>query len=82
MTGTCVLRKALQLEKVHVGIEENKVKAIARLKELAANYPGVVVEVLKTKYPQGAEKQLINSITGREVPSGRLPLMWDASSAT
>ncbi len=74
LTGTCVLRKALQLEKVHIGIEENKVEAIARLKELAANYPGVVVEVLKTKYPQGAEKQLINSITGREVPSGRLPL--------
>ena len=74
LTGTCVLRKALQLEKVHVGIEENKVEAIARLKELAAGYPGVVVEVLKTKYPQGAEKQLIKSITGREVPSGKLPI--------
>ena len=74
LTGTCVLRKALQLEKVHIGVEENKVEAIARLREMAAQYPGIVVEVLKTKYPQGAEKQLIKSITGREVPSGRLPL--------
>ncbi|MBO4282049.1 MAG: electron transport complex subunit RsxC [Bacteroidales bacterium] len=74
LTGTAVLRKALQLEDVYIGIEENKADAIARLKELLPEYPGVHVETLRKKYPQGAEKQLIKSVTRREVPSGRLPL--------
>ncbi len=74
LIGTCILRKALNLEKVHIGVEENKKEAIACLQEKISAYPGVIVEVLRTKYPQGAEKQLIKSITGREVPSGKLPL--------
>jgi Na+-translocating ferredoxin:NAD+ oxidoreductase subunit C len=38
------------------------------------DYPGISVEPLKVKYPQGAEKQLIKALTGREVPSGKLPI--------
>ncbi|MBQ1877730.1 MAG: hypothetical protein II161_02845, partial [Erysipelotrichaceae bacterium] len=35
---------------------------------------GIEVQPLKTKYPQGGEKQIIKAITGREVPSGKLPI--------
>jgi electron transport complex protein RnfC len=42
--------------------------------ETAKKYEGIVIEPLKVKYPQGAEKQLINAITGRKVPSGKLPI--------
>ena len=44
------------------------------MKELSGNYPGIEVVALKVKYPQGGEKQLIKAITGREVPSGGLPI--------
>lgn len=72
--GSCILRKALNLNKVHIGIEKNKPEAIAAVKAMAEKYPGVIVEVLQTKYPQGAEKQIIKAITGREVPPGKLPV--------
>ena len=55
----------------HIGVEDNKPEAIAALK--AAATEGILVDVLPAKYPQGAEKQLIYAITGREVPSGGLP---------
>ena len=59
-----------------IGIEENKPEAIAAMRsavrELA--YPDVEVVVLKKKYPQGGEKQLINAVMGREVGSGQLPI--------
>ncbi|MGI6110492.1 MAG: electron transport complex subunit RsxC, partial [Eubacteriaceae bacterium] len=56
-----------------IGIEDNKPEAIAKVQEACSGVEGIEVAVLKTKYPQGAEKQLINAITGREVPSGGLP---------
>ena len=56
------------------GIESNKPEPIRVMTEAAKNYPGVIVEPMKVKYPQGAEKQLINAITGRKVPSGKLPI--------
>ena len=72
--GATILRKALDLQDVYIGIEENKSEAIANLLKIAAKYQGVHIEVLKTKYPQGAEKQLIKAITNREVPAGKLPI--------
>ncbi|MDD4209530.1 MAG: electron transport complex subunit RsxC [Bacteroidales bacterium] len=72
--GACILRNALQLDTVHIGLEHNKPEAIQQLKEIAKNYKGVEIHPLQTKYPQGAEKQLIKAITGREVPSGKLPI--------
>ncbi|GMQ64979.1 electron transport complex subunit RsxC [Vallitalea maricola] len=56
-----------------IGIEDNKPDAIKAMKEAVGGISNISVATLKTKYPQGAEKQLIYSITKREVPSGGLP---------
>ena len=72
ISGIRVIMKILGLEQAHIGIEDNKPEAIRALKANVAD-SGVVVDVLPAKYPQGAEKQLIQSITGRQVPSGGLP---------
>lgn len=56
-----------------IGIEDNKPKAIRLLKELAESDKRISVVSLRTRYPQGAEKTLIYSLTGRKVPSGKLP---------
>ena len=69
--GLRVLLKIFGLDKGYIGIEANKKAAIATLKEQAG--PDISVQVLKTRYPQGAEKQLIQTITGRQVPPGGLP---------
>jgi len=57
-----------------VGIEANKPDAVSHLQSLAKSYSGIEVQPLKVKYPQGGEKQLIKALTGREVPSGGLPI--------
>ena len=54
-------------------IENNKMKAVEVIGELVQDEPKIEVTVLKTKFPEGSEKQLINAATGREVPSGKLP---------
>jgi electron transport complex protein RnfC len=59
--------------KGYIGIENNKMNAVQAMKEAAKGVSNIEVVVLKTKYPQGAEKQLIYAVTGREVPSGKLP---------
>jgi electron transport complex protein RnfC len=74
LTGVSILMKALKVERAMIGIENNKPDAIAHIKKLASTFKGMTVYPLKVKYPQGAEKQLIKALTGREVPSGRLPL--------
>lgn len=56
-----------------IGIEDNKPEAIAKLQNLVKNEDKVSVQVLKTKYPQGAERQLIYAITGRKINSSMLP---------
>ena len=70
--GLQILMKALGLSKGYIGIENNKMDAVEHLQKLAGN-SGVEVLALKTRYPQGAEKQLIQMVTGREVPPGGLP---------
>jgi len=74
LIGASILKKALGVSSVEIGVEHNKVEAIAKLKEVASRHLGVNIHVLKTKYPQGAEKQLIKAITNREVPAGKLPI--------
>lgn len=71
--GLKALMKAVGVNNGIVGIEDNKPEAIARMQKACKNVPGASVHVVKTKYPQGSEKQIIQSITGREVPSGKLP---------
>ena len=72
--GVSILRKALGVPNAYIGIEMNKPQAIAKMQEMAKQFEGIIVEPLKVKYPQGAEKQLINAVTGRKVPSGKLPI--------
>ena len=72
--GLQLIMKALNVKKGIIGIENNKPDAISHLKQIAEQYPDISVEALKVKYPQGGEKQLIKALTGREVPSGALPI--------
>ena len=72
--GVSFMMKALSLKTAVIGIEANKPDAIENMQRRVSQWPGITVSALKVRYPQGAEKQLIKSITGREVPSGKLPL--------
>ena len=74
LVGIRILMKGLGVEKAIIGIENNKPDAIRNMTELSAKYPEISVQALKVKYPQGGEKQLINALLGREVPSGKLPI--------
>jgi len=74
LIGAGFLMRALPVDQAVIGIEKNKPDAIEHLRKLSSGYPGIRVEPLKVKYPQGGEKQLIKAITGREVPSGGLPI--------
>lgn len=71
--GIQILRKILDLQTAIIGIEANKPDAIAALTEQCAPHD-IAVQALKVQYPQGAEKQLIDACTGRQVPSGGLPM--------
>lgn len=74
LIGTQILMKGLGVSKAMIGIEANKPDAISHLSKLSQNFEGISVHALKVKYPQGGEKQLIKALTGREVPSGKLPI--------
>ena len=74
LVGVQILCKALDVNKAYIGIEDNKPEAISHLTTLAAGYPHIEIVPLRTKYPQGGEKQLIQAITGKAVPSGGLPI--------
>ena len=73
LNGLNEIMKILGVDKAYIGIENNKPEAIKIMSDYAKDYKGIEVCVLKTKYPQGSEKHLIKAITGREVPSGKLP---------
>ena len=70
LTGMEILRKVLNPERTVLAVEDNKQQAIERLKTLMPSHPNIELVVLPTRYPQGAEKQLIQSVTGREVEPG------------
>ncbi len=72
--GAKILKKALDAQNTVIAVDRNKPEAIKTLQKVTQNYNDVSVQVCETKYPQGAEKQLIKAITNREVPSGRLPI--------
>ena len=73
ISGLRVIMKIFGLNEAHIGIEDNKPTAAKILRRTIGQNSGIVVDVLPAKYPQGAEKQLIYAVTGREVPSGGLP---------
>lgn len=71
--GARFIMKALQLDHVYIGVEDNKMNAVENLRKVIGDAKDVEVVPMRTRYPQGAEKQLIQRITGREVPPGKLP---------
>lgn len=77
MNGVYLLQEILGFKKVIIAVEDNKPKAIKILKEIAdsdLDHGNVVrLMTLKSRYPQGAEKMMVLSATGRKVPIGALP---------
>jgi electron transport complex protein RnfC len=73
LVGIRILKKALGVDTAIIGIENNKQDAIELLDKLVKDEPGITVEALEVQYPQGSEKQLIQALLNREVPSGGLP---------
>ena len=74
LKGMQILAQLLQPERIVLAVEDNKVLAIAKIRSVLENYPEITLQVLPTRYPQGAEKQLIQAVTGREVLPGKLPV--------
>ena len=70
--GARLMARAVKAKKTLIAVENNKPDAIENLKALAGE--DVQVQVLKVRYPQGAEKQLIQTLTGRQIPPGKLPV--------
>ncbi|MBF0622440.1 MAG: electron transport complex subunit RsxC [Magnetococcales bacterium] len=65
---------ALQTKKCIIGIENNKPRAIEAMQKAVADEPNITVQALPVMYPQGGEKQLIEAVTKKQVPSGGLPV--------
>jgi electron transport complex protein RnfC len=72
LMGAELVRIATGAERILVGIEDNKIKAFDLLQQKAATYSAEII-LVKTKYPQGAEKNLIYALLDRVVPRGGLP---------
>ncbi len=72
VAGIEILAWLLQPEQVLIGIEDNKPEAIAAMRAALGECP-FGLRVLPTKYPSGGEKQLVELLTGQQVPSGGLP---------
>ena len=73
LSGLRIIMKILGLDTAHVAMEDNKPDAAKAILEASKDDNGIYLDILPAKYPQGAEKQLIKAITGREIPSGGLP---------
>ena len=71
--GAKILQKVFGVKEVKLGIELNKQDTFDGLKQYLPEDGSVKIYPLVTKYPQGSEKHLILALTGREVPSGKLP---------
>lgn len=76
--GVMLLMRAAKVSRGIIAIEENKPEAIAAMRAAAGTESGIGVVPLKVKYPQGSEKQLIDAILSRQVPSGALPVATGA----
>ncbi len=73
ISGLKIIMRILGLKKAHIAMEDNKPAAAKALEWELDPRDGICLDILPAKYPQGAEKQLIKAVTGREVPSGGLP---------
>ena len=77
LSGIHIIKDMLGIENVIIAVENNKPKAFEVLKKIADsdNYSGDHIKLmsLESRYPQGAEKMMVQSATGRKVPPGKLP---------
>ncbi len=73
ISGLKIVMKVLGLQQAYIGMEDNKPEAAKALRQELYHQEGIELVLLPAKYPQGAEKQLIYAVTGREIPSGGLP---------
>ncbi len=74
VAGVEILRTLMQPQHTLIGIEDNKPEAQAALQAALADHPQITLRSVPTRYPSGGEKQLIQILTGRSVPSRGLPL--------
>lgn len=75
VSGLDVLMHMVGARRAIIAVEDNKLDAAERMRQAASHLgTAVSVHVLPTRYPQGGEKQLIQAITGREIPAGKLPM--------
>lgn len=73
LQGVELFANALEPKRVVLAVEDNKKQAADAILKHLDKYPQIELKILPTRYPQGAEKQLIKAVTGREVPPGKLP---------
>lgn len=69
IAGTRILMRAISVTTAVIGVEANKPDAVKHLQSLVGSASDIKVQMLKTQYPQGGEKQLIAAVTGRQVPA-------------
>ena len=73
LAGLRIVMQLLQLNKAFIAMENNKKVAAETLENHLQGQDAITLKLLPAKYPQGAEKQLIQAVTGRQIPSGGLP---------
>jgi len=73
LTGIRIALRALNLKRAMIAVEDNKLDAIETISKLLPTDGSITVHALETKYPQGAEKMVIESVLKRQVPTGGLP---------
>ncbi len=74
LVGIHIMMQGLGVKKAIIGIENNKPDAIEAMEKVTSDYENISVKALKVQYPQGGEKQLVQALLKREVPSGGLPI--------
>ena len=70
--GAIILAQAVGAKNTIIAVESNKASAIAELRRVLAKKTGARMVILHTKYPQGAERQIIKAVCGREIPPGKI----------
>jgi len=71
--GIEMVVRAVGAKRAIIGVEDNKFDAVKHIETALAGHPNITVQAVVTKYPQGAEKLLIDSLLDREVPEGEIP---------
>ena len=74
--GALLVRYIIEAYRVVIGIEDNKPEAIAAIRKAAAPHGMIEVAVVPSRYPMGSAKQLIQAVTGLEVPAGAAAMTW------